>query len=153
MIAGTKDMIRNGHTRRIYYGIPDSRLRLIAGNHFIASEKVSEFNRAVAAFLHATEGSKVKTMKRLWADRHPGRLDQEMGFDSAVLVPLLEKDGEYHLLFEVRAGVLKCQPGEVCFQAEPWKRERRGKRRLSVRQWRSLAFIRARSIWSPHWIF
>lgn len=30
VIAGTKDMIRNGHTRRIYYGIPDSRLRLIA---------------------------------------------------------------------------------------------------------------------------
>ena len=57
--------------------------------------------------------AKVKTMKRLWADRHPGRLDQEMGFDSAVLVPLLEKDGEYHLLFEVRAGVPKCQPGEV----------------------------------------
>ena len=115
VIAGTKDMIRNGHTRRIYYGIPDSRLRLIAGHHFIASEKSFEFNRAVAAILHATEGSKVKTMKRLWADRHPGRLDQEMGFDSAVLVPLLEKDGEYHLLFEVRAGVLKCQPGEVCF--------------------------------------
>ena len=99
-----KETTRNGHTRRIYYGIPDSRLRLIAGNHFIASEKSFEFNRAVAAFLHATEGSKVKTMKRLWADRHPGRLDQEMGFDSAVLVPLLEKDGEYHLLFEVQSG-------------------------------------------------
>lgn len=34
---------------------------------------------------------------------------------SAVLLPLLEVDGETQLLFEVRAQHLKRQPGEICF--------------------------------------
>lgn len=34
---------------------------------------------------------------------------------NAVLVPLVEREGEFHLLFEVRAGTLKRQPNEVCF--------------------------------------
>ncbi|NCB51960.1 MAG: CoA pyrophosphatase [Clostridia bacterium] len=33
----------------------------------------------------------------------------------AVLVPLVEREGEFHLLFEVRAGSLRRQPNEVCF--------------------------------------
>lgn len=33
----------------------------------------------------------------------------------SVLVPLVEKDGELHLLYEVRSETLKKQPGEVCF--------------------------------------
>ena len=39
-----------------------------------------------------------------------------------VLVPLVERAGELHLLFEVRADSLRRQPGEVCFpggHAEP----------------------------------
>lgn len=115
VIAGTEDMIRNGHTRQIHRAIPGSRLKLIRGDHFIALKKSAEFNHAVAAFLHATEGSMTMTMKRLWADRHPGRLDHEDGVDFSVLVPLLKKNGEYQLLFEVRSDVLKSQPGEVCF--------------------------------------
>lgn len=34
---------------------------------------------------------------------------------SAVLLPLIQKDGEWYLLFEVRALDLDAQPGEVCF--------------------------------------
>lgn len=34
---------------------------------------------------------------------------------SAVLIPILIRDGEYRLLFEVRSSDLKTQPGEVCF--------------------------------------
>ena len=34
---------------------------------------------------------------------------------ASVLIPLVWKDGEPHLLFEVRAYDLKVQPGEVCF--------------------------------------
>ncbi len=34
---------------------------------------------------------------------------------SAVLIPLIYRDGEYSVLFEVRASSLKTQPGEVCF--------------------------------------
>lgn len=33
----------------------------------------------------------------------------------SVLVPLVEKDGEPHLLYEVRSENLSRQPGEVCF--------------------------------------
>lgn len=33
----------------------------------------------------------------------------------SVLIPLVEKDNETHILFEVRAKTLKSQPGEICF--------------------------------------
>ena len=51
VIAGTKDMIREAHTRLIADSIPDSRLVLIEGSHFIAGKKPGEFNRAVLDFL------------------------------------------------------------------------------------------------------
>ncbi len=34
---------------------------------------------------------------------------------SAVLIPIIKKDDEYHILFEVRSSKLSFQPGEVCF--------------------------------------
>ncbi|GGH70353.1 coenzyme A pyrophosphatase [Compostibacillus humi] len=34
---------------------------------------------------------------------------------SAVLIPLLEKDGEIHILFQVRSLHLHSQPGDICF--------------------------------------
>ena len=51
VIAGTKDMIRESHTRLIAECIPDSRLVLIPGGHFIADRNPEEFNRAVLDFL------------------------------------------------------------------------------------------------------
>ena len=45
--------------------------------------------------------------------RIPGPMDATAKF--AVLVPLVELDGELHLLYEVRAATLHRQPGEVCF--------------------------------------
>jgi len=51
VIAGTKDMIRESHTRLIAKCIPDSQLVIIKGNHFIANKKPEEFNRAVLDFL------------------------------------------------------------------------------------------------------
>ena len=51
VIAGTKDLIRESHTRLIAERIPDCRLVLIPGNHFIASKHPAEFNRAVLDFL------------------------------------------------------------------------------------------------------
>ena len=51
VIAGTKDMIRESHTRLIAEHIPDSQLVLIKGNHFIANKKPEEFNRAILGFL------------------------------------------------------------------------------------------------------
>ena len=45
--------------------------------------------------------------------RTPGPMDAAVKF--AVLVPLVEANGELHLLYEVRAATLQRQPGEVCF--------------------------------------
>lgn len=33
----------------------------------------------------------------------------------SVLIPLVEKDGNLHILFEMRAKTMKSQPGEICF--------------------------------------
>lgn len=52
VIAGTKDMIRESHTRLIAANIPDSQLVFINGSHFIANKKPEEFNRAVLDFLN-----------------------------------------------------------------------------------------------------
>ena len=51
VIAGTKDMIRERHTRLIANSIPNARLALIPGDHFIASKAPAAFNRAVRQFL------------------------------------------------------------------------------------------------------
>ena len=53
VIAGTKDMIKEEHTRLIAGNIPDSRLVFIKGDHFIANKCPDAFNRAVLEFLQA----------------------------------------------------------------------------------------------------
>ncbi len=45
--------------------------------------------------------------------RAPGLMDASRAY--AVLVPLVEREGEFYLLYEVRAKTLRRQPGEVCF--------------------------------------
>ncbi|HET7628737.1 MAG TPA: CoA pyrophosphatase [Bacillales bacterium] len=42
-------------------------------------------------------------------------LGHETAVRSAVLIPLVKKNGEWHVLFEVRSQLLKRQPGEICF--------------------------------------
>ena len=51
VIAGTRDMIKEDHTKLIAENIPDSKLVFIDGDHFIASKRPEEFNRAVLDFL------------------------------------------------------------------------------------------------------
>lgn len=53
VIAGTNDMVKERHTRLIAQSIPDARLELIEGGHFIAQKTPGAFNRAVEAFLDA----------------------------------------------------------------------------------------------------
>lgn len=45
--------------------------------------------------------------------RTPGPMDAAAQY--AVLVPLVELEGDLHLLYEVRSPALRRQPGEVCF--------------------------------------
>lgn len=51
VICGTRDMIKESHTKVITNGIPNAELTIIRGDHFIANKKPAEFNRAVDAFL------------------------------------------------------------------------------------------------------
>lgn len=48
-----------------------------------------------------------------------GRIPSILGHDqlrkSAVLLPLVEVDGETHILFEVRSMNMRSQPGDICF--------------------------------------
>ena len=46
-------------------------------------------------------------------ERETGLMDATGRY--AVLVPLVEHDGELSVLYEVRAATLRRQPGEVCF--------------------------------------
>ncbi len=47
--------------------------------------------------------------------RRPGFIDDERMNYYAVMVPVVIKNEEPHILFEVRAGSLRRQPGEICF--------------------------------------
>lgn len=51
VIVGTKDMIKDSHTVLIANALPNSRLEVIAGDHFIAAKNPEAFNQAVGKFL------------------------------------------------------------------------------------------------------
>ena len=53
VIAGTRDMIKENHTKLIAESIPRSTLVWIPGDHFIARKQPGPFNAAVEAFLTA----------------------------------------------------------------------------------------------------
>ena len=56
---------------------------------------------------------KPEQLEDLLRTRVPGLMDSRRSY--AVLVPLVEREGELQLLYEVRARTLRRQPGEVCF--------------------------------------
>ncbi len=51
VIAGTKDMIKQEHTEVIAQSIPNAKLSVIPGDHFIASKNAERFNKEVQDFL------------------------------------------------------------------------------------------------------
>ena len=54
----------------------------------------------------------LKTVREKMAGREPGIIDGTKEF--AVLIPLVERDGELHVVYEKRAEGIR-QPGDVCF--------------------------------------
>lgn len=42
-------------------------------------------------------------------------IGEETAFRSAILIPLVQVDGEWHILFEVRAFTMRKQPGDISF--------------------------------------
>lgn len=55
VICGAKDMIKESHTKEIAKSIPQARLSIIEGDHFIANKNYSMFNKEVEAFLQTIE--------------------------------------------------------------------------------------------------
>lgn len=51
VVAGTKDMIKESHTRLIYESLPNAQLSILEGDHFVANKNPEAFNKAVAEFL------------------------------------------------------------------------------------------------------
>ena len=51
VICGTRDMIKESHTREIAENLPNAKLTILPGNHFIANKRPAEFNQAVDDFL------------------------------------------------------------------------------------------------------
>lgn len=51
VIAGTNDIIKEKHTREIAENIPNSGLRFLNGDHFIASKQADLFNKEIERFL------------------------------------------------------------------------------------------------------
>ena len=51
VICGTKDMIKESHTKEIAEHLPNAKLTIVRGNHFIANKNPAAFNQAVDAFL------------------------------------------------------------------------------------------------------
>lgn len=66
VIAGTKDMIKTSHTREIAKNIPNARLSIIKGNHFIASKKPEKFNKEVEKFLQTVKTDKCAVFYEGW---------------------------------------------------------------------------------------
>ena len=52
-------------------------------------------------------------LEHLLSDRTPKLMDATGRF--SVLVPMVKRAGEYHVIYEVRAAGMRRQPGEVCF--------------------------------------
>jgi len=66
--------------------------------------------------------------------RKPRVLGEEDFFRVSVLLPLVEKDGEIHVLFEVRASHMRRQPNEVCFPGGKMDKSDRSEMDCAIRE-------------------
>lgn len=57
----------------------------------------------------------INHLKGQLAKPQPLFLGEETAFRSAVLIPLVKKQDEWHILFEVRALTMRKQPGDISF--------------------------------------
>ena len=55
VICGKNDMIKESHTKEIAEHIPNAKLSIIKGNHFIANKRYLTFNKEVESFLQTIQ--------------------------------------------------------------------------------------------------
>lgn len=70
----------------------------------------------------------------IFKNRNANLLGREQMRVSSVLVPLLEKEGEPHILFEVRAQGLRRQPGEICFPGGGVEEQDKNEEETAIRE-------------------
>ena len=51
VVAGTRDMIKESHTKLIYKSLPNAQLVILKGDHFVANKNAEAFNKEVIEFL------------------------------------------------------------------------------------------------------
>ena len=54
VICGSRDMIKESHTKKIAENVPGAELAIVKGTHFIANKKYAAFNKEVEAFLQSS---------------------------------------------------------------------------------------------------
>lgn len=54
-------------------------------------------------------------IKDKFLNKQPLFIGQETAFESAVIIPLVKVEGEWHILFEVRSLKMNKQPGDISF--------------------------------------
>lgn len=57
VICGKNDMIKESHTKEIAKAIPNAKLSIIKGNHFVANKRHAAFNKEVEGFLRRVDSS------------------------------------------------------------------------------------------------
>jgi len=71
-------------------------------------------------------------------DKVKGRIPEVLGNKDfskfAILLPMIEKEGEIHILFEVRSHQLRSQPGEICFPGGRIDKEDESEEDAAVRE-------------------
>ncbi len=55
VICGKSDIIKESHTKEIAENIPNAKLSIIKGNHFIANKRYLTFNKEVESFLQTIQ--------------------------------------------------------------------------------------------------
>ncbi|TGB02909.1 NUDIX hydrolase [Halobacillus salinus] len=80
----------------------------------------------------------------------PDVLGQSYYRNYSILLPFIEKEGELHLVFEVRSLNMRRQPGEVCFPGGRVDEEDRMERDTAVREAMEELGIRNQEITEVH---
>jgi 8-oxo-dGTP pyrophosphatase MutT (NUDIX family) len=76
----------------------------------------------------------VKRFLKELGKRKPELMDSEHFSKFAVFLPLLKKNDEYHLLFEIRSMQLRNQPGEICFPGGKMEPDDRTAKETALRE-------------------
>lgn len=74
------------------------------------------------------------SIESMFKNRRANVLGHEQMRISSVLLPLLEKEGQTHVLFEVRGKQLRSQPGEICFPGGGVEKEDKNEAAAAIRE-------------------